>query len=88
MDSQEQSWEKPIGGTVTLEEIRKPEEALSRAVLEATINAATKDDLTDLKNQCNSSFFEVANMFLELQSGLQQLNERIDLYNKKSSHKI
>jgi hypothetical protein len=49
---------------------------------------ATKQDLEDLKDQCNSSFFEVANMFLELQSGLQQLNERIDLYNKKSSHKI
>jgi hypothetical protein len=49
---------------------------------------ATKDDFDGLKEQINDSFTEVANMFLELQSGQQLLEERISLYNKKSSHKI
>jgi hypothetical protein len=49
---------------------------------------ATKDDLDGLRDQINSSFCEVANMFLELQSGLAQLNERISLFNSRSSHKI
>jgi len=49
---------------------------------------ASKDDLEDLKSQINDSFAEVCNIFLELQSGQQLLEERISLYNKKSSHKI
>ena len=49
---------------------------------------ASKDDIEDLKQQVNDSFGEVANMFLELQSGLAQLNERIALFNSRSSHKI
>jgi len=49
---------------------------------------ATKDDFDGLKEQINDSFTEVANMFLELQSGLAQLNDRIVLFNSRSSHKI
>lgn len=49
---------------------------------------ATKGDIQDFKDQVNDSFEEVSNMFLELQQGLQLLEERIARYNERSSHKI
>lgn len=52
------------------------------------ISVASLKDLENLKEQINNSFEEVSNMFLELQNGVAMINERLDLYNKKSSHKI
>lgn len=46
------------------------------------------DELTDLKEQINSSFEEVASLLGGLQDQLADLEGRIARYNGKSSHKI
>jgi hypothetical protein len=61
----------------------------SRYELQSDVDtAALREEIQELKDGVNSSFEEVANMFLELQAGLAQINERFDLYNRKASHKI
>lgn len=52
------------------------------------IHQVTGAELDDLKIQINYSFEEVANALLDVQQQLQTLFERIEVYNRRSSHKI
>jgi hypothetical protein len=51
-------------------------------------DTVTKRELANLKDQVNNSFEEVSNMFLELQQGLQLIEERLAKFNERSSHKL
>lgn len=45
-------------------------------------------ELENFKQQVNDSFSEIASLFADLNIRLDQLEERIALYNSRSSHKI
>jgi hypothetical protein len=51
-------------------------------------NGDLKAEVADLKQQINDSFSEVANLLLDLATRFDLLDERINRYNAKSSHKI
>jgi hypothetical protein len=51
-------------------------------------SSATKQDIEELKLQVNDSFAELVNLLLDLTQKLTILEERIDRYNARSSHKI
>lgn len=48
----------------------------------------TAKELDELRDGINTSFDEVANLFLELQGGIQNLNERLEIFNRRSGQKI
>jgi hypothetical protein len=48
----------------------------------------TAEELQNTKDQINLSFEEVANMISDLARAYEMLEERIALYNVRSSHKI
>jgi hypothetical protein len=48
----------------------------------------TVQELNDLKNQVNDSFSEVANLILEQMSRSDNLDLRIDSFNKRGGHKL
>lgn len=51
-------------------------------------DADVRIELADLKQQINDSFSEVASLLLDLATRFDLLDERINRYNMKSSHKI
>jgi hypothetical protein len=48
----------------------------------------TAEQFADLKDQINASFDEVSNLLLDISARQDQIDERLDIYNRKSSHKI
>lgn len=48
----------------------------------------TRVEIETLQQSFNDSMEEVANLFLELQAGIANLNERLEVHNRRASHKI
>jgi hypothetical protein len=67
---------------------KTPAPVLSGQPLTDALTSVTKRDLKSFKDQVNDSFGEIANLLLELQTRFSLLDERLDKYNQKSSHKI
>ena len=58
------------------------------ATLAMVETRATKEEVQDFKDQINSSFEEIASMLNELQAAITFLNERLEIHNRRASHKI
>ena len=56
-------------------------------ILRGDLGRTTKR-LEDLKDQINASFEEVSNLFLQLQQQINDIEDRLQKYNARSSHKI
>jgi hypothetical protein len=52
------------------------------------IEVPTRAEFNKLKQQINSSFEEVSNILMDLQSRFESYDERFERYNSRSSHKI
>jgi hypothetical protein len=48
----------------------------------------SQSEFSDLKNQINDSLGELANLMLEHQRMIEQINERMSLFNQRSGQKI
>ena len=53
-----------------------------------TVEYVTQDDLTSLKGQINEALAQLVELFIGVEDAITNLNDRIDLFNKKSGQKI
>jgi predicted CopG family antitoxin len=51
-------------------------------------DVVTKNELEEMKENINDSFSEVVNLHLELRRDLDMLLERLEIHNRRASHKI
>lgn len=65
----------------------KPSVEAQEAIAEVE-TFVTRAELEELKNGFNDSMSEVANLFLEVQAGVDNLKERLELFNRRSGQKI
>jgi len=65
-----------------------PKTEMIRPLVPKGTELVSVDELEELKENINDSFSETVNLYLELRRDIDMILERLDIHNRRASHKI